>query len=44
MSASGLKPTNKKLSGKEKDLVEVFSQRSTTLLNDGPRMMSISAF
>lgn len=41
MSASSLKPINKRLSSKEKDLVGVSSRKSMTLSDDRPGVMSI---
>lgn len=43
MSIFGLRPTNKRLNGKEKDLVRMFSERSITLSNNGLRVMLINA-
>lgn len=42
-SASDLKLTNKKPSDKKKHLVEAFSKKSITLLDNKPRVMLISA-
>lgn len=43
IKASDLKTTNKGSSGKKKDLVEASSRKFTALLDDEPRVMSISA-
>lgn len=42
MSVSSLKPANKRPSSKEKDLIGVFSRKSTTLLDDESRVMFIN--
>lgn len=42
MSTSGLKLTNKGLSGKKEDLFEISSRKSMTLSNNGLGGMSIS--
>lgn len=41
ISASSLKPTNKKPSGKEEDLIKASSRRFTILLDNEPRVMLI---
>lgn len=43
MSVSDLKPTNKRPSDKEKDLIGGSFRRFITLLDDGLRMMLINA-
>lgn len=43
MSASGLRPANKKHSSKEENLVKAFFRKSATFLDDKSRVTSISA-
>lgn len=42
MNISGLKPDNKGFSGKAEDLVEISFRRSTFLLNNESKVISIS--
>lgn len=42
MSVFSLRSINKEFNSKEKDLVRVFSKKSIILLDDGPRVISIS--
>lgn len=43
-SESSLRPTNKRLNGRKKDLINVFSKKSTILSHDKSKVILINRF